>query len=149
MSKKYIIAYKKKKLVKIKVSGVAEYARNNWSYDNYDGKYDGADGIYIANSDKEDGTQKYIKDDGKFVIDRSYVDEGVPEDQWGWWYIHLNDVWGSDFYTDGILTGAGDIEYDGTKISKIPYLSDGSSASWRFQSESYQPATGVSVVKIE
>ena len=146
---RFIIAYKKKKQIKLQVSGVEEYARNNWGYDNYDGKYDGADGIYIANSDKEDGTQKYIKDDGKFVIDRSYVDEGVPEDQWGWWYIRLNDVWGADFYTDGIVTGAGDLQSDGTKISKIPFLADGSSASWRFQSESYQPAAGISVTKIK
>ena len=59
------------------------------------------------------------------------------------------DTWGGDFYTDGILTEAGPPANNPDEISKIPFLADGSSASWRFQGEFYQPAAGVSVVKIQ
>lgn len=56
---RFIIAYKKKKQIKLQVSGVEEYAQAN-SID----RYAGANGVYIANSDKEDGTQQYISTDG-------------------------------------------------------------------------------------
>lgn len=142
---RFIIAYKKKKQIKIQISGVEEYAQaNGVDY------YAGANGIYTADSDKEDGTQQYISTDGQFVVGRTNVTEDIPQTEWSWWYIRRKiseDTYYSDFYTDGIVTGAGDLEYDGTKISKIPFLADGSSASWRFQSENYQPAAGVNVVK--
>lgn len=146
MPKKYIIAYKKKKLVKIKVSGVEEYAQaRDVDY------YAGANGIYTADSDKEDGTQSYISSDGNFIVSRVDNPGDTPSDYDSLWYIRrkLDNGYFCDFYTDGILTGDGVPVYDGTKISKIPFLADGSSASWRFQSDFEWTAAGVSVVKIE
>ena len=143
---KYIIAYKKKKLTKIEVSGVEEYAQAN--YVDY---YAGANGIYTADSDKEDGTQSYISSDGNFIVSRVNKPGDTQLDDSSWWYIRrkLSNGYYSDFYTDGIITEAGSPANNPDEISNIPFLADGSSASWRFQSEFYQPAAGVSVVKIQ
>ena len=142
---KYIIAYKKKKLVKIEVSGVEEYAQAN-SVD----YYAGANGIYTADSDKEDGTQSYISSDGNFIVSRVNKPGDIPSDDDSLWYIRrkLDNGYFGDFYTDGILTGEGVPENNPNEISNIPFLADGSSASWRFQSNFEWPAAGVSVVKI-
>ena len=144
---KYIIAYKKKKLTKIKVSGVEEYAQAN-----YVDSYTGANGIYTSYSDKEDGTQSYISSDGNFIVSRVDKPGDTQLYDSSYWYIRRKmseDTYGGDFYTDGILTEAGPPANNPDEISKIPFLADGSSASWRFQSGFEEPAAGVSVVKIE
>ena len=136
---RFIIAYKKKKQIKLQVSGVEEYAQAN-SVD-----YTGANGVYIANSDKEDGTQQYISADGQFVVYRNN-----PTFHYSWWRIgKTDDIDNSNFFTDGIATGDGYITSEPTQISKIPFLADGSSASWRFGSDNYKEAAGVSVTKIK
>lgn len=136
---RFIIAYKKKKQIKLQVSGVEEYAQS------HSADYTGANGVYIANSDKEDGTQQYISADGQFVVSRSN-----PTFNYSWWFIRkTNDIDNASFFTDGIATGTGFVTSEATEISKIPFLADGSSASWRFGSDNYQEAAGVSVVKVK
>lgn len=136
---RFIIAYKKKKQIKLQVSGVEEYAQAHGA------DYTGANGVYIANSDKEDGTQQYISADGQFIVYRSN-----PTFNYSWWYIgKTNDIDNSSFFTDGIATGTGFVTSEATEISKIPFLADGSSASWRFGSDNYQEAAGVSVTKVK
>ena len=112
----------------------------------------GANGIYTADSNKEDGTQSYISSDGNFIVSRVDKPGDTQLNDSSYWYIRRKmgeDTWGGDFYTDGILTEAGPPANNPDEISKIPFLADGSSASWRFQGEFYQPAAGVSVVKIQ
>ena len=93
---KYIITYKKKKLVKIKVSDVEEYAQAN--YVDY---YAGANGIYTADSDKEDGTQSYISSDGNFIVSRVDKPGDTQLNDSSYWYIRRKmgeDTWGGDLY---------------------------------------------------
>lgn len=140
---RFIIAYKKKKQIKLQVSGVEEYAQSQSA------DYTGANGVYIANSDKEDGTQDYIHTNGKYSISRTLHGDEQVNFSFSWWYINKLENNNSDFFTDGIATGTGSVTAEAAQISKIPFLADGSSASWRFQSESYQEAAGVSVTKVK
>ena len=137
---KYIIAYKKK--IKIKVSGVEEYAQAHGA------DYTGANGVYLANSNKEDGTQDYIHTNGKYSISRTCGSDENINFSFSWWWIRKLEINDGSFFTDGIATGTGIVTSEATEISKIPFLADGSSASWRFGSDNYQEATGVSVTKI-
>ena len=66
-----------------------------------------------------------------------------------WWYINKLETNSSSFFTDGVATETGYVTSEPTQISKIPFLADGSSASWRFQSDNYQEAAGVSVTKVK
>ena len=140
---RFIIAYKKKKQIKLQVSGVEEYAQAN------DADYTGANGVYIANSDKEDGTQDYIHTNGKYSISRTLQSDENVNYAFSWWYINKLENNGGSFFTDGIATGTGYVTSEAAQISKIPFLADGSSASWRFGSDNYQEAAGVSVTKIK
>lgn len=139
---RFIIAYKKKKQIKLQVSGVEEYAQANSA------DYTGANGIYIANSDKEDGTQDYIHTNGKYSISRTLRGDENVNLSFSWWFINKLEINDGSFFTDGIATGTGIVTSEATEISKIPFLADGSSASWRFGSDNYQEAAGVSVTKV-
>ena len=140
---RFIIAYKKKKQIKLQVSGVEEYAQS------HSADYTGANGIYIANSDKEDGTQDYIHTNGKYSISRTLNGDENINFGFSWWRINKLEINDGSFFTDGIATGTGFVTSEATEISKIPFLVDGSSASWRFGSDNYQEAAGVSVTKVK
>ena len=140
---RFIIAYKKKKQIKLQVSGVEEYAQS------HSADYTGANGIYIANSDKEDGTQDYIHTNGKYSISRTLHGDENINFGFSWWRINKLEINDGSFFTDGIATGTGFVTSEATEISKIPFLADGSSASWRFGSDNYQEAAGVSVTKVK
>lgn len=140
---RFIIAYKKKKQIKLQVSGVEEYAQS------HSADYTGANGIYIANSDKEDGTQDYIHTNGKYSISRTLRGDENVNLSFSWWFINKLEINDGSFFTDGIATGTGFVTSEATEISKIPFLADGSSASWRFGSDNYQEAAGVSVTKVK
>lgn len=140
---RFIIAYKKKKQIKLQVSGVEEYAQS------HSADYTGANGIYIANSDKEDGTQDYIHTNGKYSISRTLRGDENVNLSFSWWFINKLEINDGSFFTDGIATGTGIVTSEAAQISKIPFLADGSSASWRFGSDNYQEAAGVSVVKVK
>lgn len=140
---RFIIAYKKKKQIKLQVSGVEEYAQS------HSADYTGANGIYIANSDKEDGTQDYIHTNGKYSISRTLNGDENINFGFSWWRINKLEINDGSFFTDGIATGTGFVTSEATEISKIPFLADGSSASWRFGSDNYQEAAGVSVTKVK
>lgn len=140
---RFIIAYKKKKQIKLQVSGVEEYAQS------HSADYTGANGIYIANSDKEDGTQDYIHTNGKYSISRTLRGDENVNLSFSWWFINKLEINDGSFFTDGIATGTGIVTSEAAQISKIPFLADGSSASWRFGGDNYQEAAGVSVVKVK
>lgn len=140
---RFIIAYKKKKQIKLQVSGVEEYAQS------HSADYTGANGIYIANSDKEDGTQDYIHTNGKYSISRTLHGDENINFGFSWWRINKLEINDGSFFTDGIATGTGFVTSEATEISKIPFLADGSSASWRFGSDNYQEAAGVNVTKVK
>lgn len=140
---RFIIAYKKKKQIKLQVSGVEEYAQS------HSADYTGANGIYIANSDKEDGTQDYIHTNGKYSISRTLHGDENINFGFSWWRINKLEINDGSFFTDDIATGTGFVTSEATEISKIPFLADGSSASWRFGGDNYQEAAGVSVTKVK
>lgn len=83
---RFIIAYKKKKQIKLQVSGVEEYAQS------HSADYTGANGIYIANSDKEDGTQDYIHTNGKYSISRTLRGDENVNLSFSWWFINKLEI---------------------------------------------------------
>ena len=115
---RFIIAYKKKKQIKLQVSGVEEYAQS------HSADYTGANGIYIANSDKEDGTQDYIHTNGKYSISRTLNGDENINFGFSWWRINKLEINDGSFFTDGIATGTGFVTSEATEISKIPFLVD-------------------------